>query len=360
MALLQDVEWEECLLEPRSDPELEREWRRQIRRPPSALRYLTPCPWVPRAMIRLDDLELVHLDFRLANLAIMVVSRDNACRYCYAAVRVLLRLVGLSDAEIERLEDALASAELDDHDRIGLEFVRRLSRASPRPTREDLKPLHEAGFGAGELRELAFVASEMVATNRITTIPALPPGGLERMHASLLLRLLRPFLQGMVHGRQRRAQPTHLSEEEKAGPFRAWVEALDGLPAARKLRAILDDAWASPLLPRRAKALIFAVVARGLTCPHSEREALRLLAEEGLEGEAAEEILAHLGSPLLDPVEAVVVPFARETLWYTPAQIQRRAREVRERIGTERFLEAVGVAAFANTICRLSIAFEIR
>jgi hypothetical protein len=44
----------------------------------------------------------------------------------------------------------------------------------------------------------------------------------------------------------------------------------------------LDDAWASPLLPRRTKALVCAVVARSLACPRGEAEAARLAAEEGL------------------------------------------------------------------------------
>lgn len=362
MALLQDVEWEECFLEPRTSPELERLARLELGpgRRVTSLRYLAHCPWVTRALIRLDGMDLIELDFRLANLAVMVVSRDNACRNCYAAVRVLLRLMGLSDAEIERLEDDMVSAELDEHDRLGLEFVRRLSRASPRLAPQDLKPLRDAGYGAGELRELTFVAAKYVAYNRIATIPALPPAPLEEFHGSRMLRFFRPFLGGIARRYNRRSQPVFLTEEQKAGPFRDWVDALDGLPVAGKLRAVLDEAWDSPLLSRRAKALMFAVVARGLTCPRSEQEALRLLADEGLKGDAVEEILAHLGSPLLDPVEAVVVPFARETLWYTPAQIQRRAREVREQIGAERLLEAVGIAAFANALCRLSIVFEMR
>jgi hypothetical protein len=63
--------------------------------------------------------------------------------------------------------------------------------------------------------------------------------------------------------------------------------------------------------------------------------------------------LTHLDAPELDPVERVLVPFARETIWYEPAALQRRARAVRDRLSGPQFLESIGVAALANGLCRL-------
>ena len=48
--------------------------------------------------------------------------------------------------------------------------------------------------------------------------------------------------------------------------------------------------------------------------------------------------------------------FARETVWYQPAGIQRRARALRDEIGAPQLLEAIGVLALANALCRLSAA----
>ena len=49
MTALQDVEWEECLLEPRRDPELEREFRQAgVRFLPPSTPYLSYAPWVAR------------------------------------------------------------------------------------------------------------------------------------------------------------------------------------------------------------------------------------------------------------------------------------------------------------------------
>jgi hypothetical protein len=59
-----------------------------------------------------------------------------------------------------------------------------------------------------------------------------------------------------------------------------------------------------------------------------------------------------------DRIEAVIVPFARETVWYQAAQIQRRAREVREALPRQQFLELIAVAAIANAVCRLGIVVD--
>jgi len=128
------------------------------------------------------------------------------------------------------------------------------------------------------------------------------------------------------------------------------------LPVGAALSAALCEAWDSAVLPRRTKAFAFAVVARGLACPAPEHEAVRLLVAEGIASADIDATLAHLGSPALDPVEAAVVPFARETIWYRPAQIQRRARALRAQLTRDQFLELVGVVALANAVCRMSAA----
>src|SRR5439155_50039 len=134
--------------------------------------------------------------------------------------------------------------------------------------------------------------------------------------------------------------------------------ALDGSPAAGVLRRAIDGAWASGVLPRRTKTLMLAVIARALGCAHGEREARRFLAAEGLAPGQLDEILANLGSPQLDAREARLVPFARETVRYQPAAIQRRMRELAHGLTAEEIVEAVGVAALANAVCRMSVVID--
>ncbi len=359
---IREIEWERPpLVEPIPDAEIER-WARESGAPRIyPLRYFTRCPWLARSMVRLGALELAHLGHELADVAVLVVSRDNSCRFCYAGARVLLRVNGMSEASIESLEGDLVTAELEPRRRLGLEFARRLSRSNPPPSATEVEALREAGFSREELLELAFVTAQYVVVNRITTLIALPTERMERLDRGWLIRLMRlmrPIIRRVIGESRIRRPPVFLSVEEKSGPFAAEVVGLDGLPAARKLRQILDEAWSSPILTRRAKALTFAVVAHGLGADRVEGEALDLLAAEGFDRSAAEGVLAHLASPALDPVESALVPFVRETLWYEPAPLQRRARELRDLLTEEELLETIGIAAYANAVCRLSLALE--
>jgi alkylhydroperoxidase family enzyme len=226
------------------------------------------------------------------------------------------------------------------------------------PVKADAQPLLDAGYPWDAVKEVAYVASYTVGGNRIATLPAVPPGPVEQMPDRWAIRLARPLLAWMMRRHQPRRLETAPPEPGDADPFSYVVRALGELPIASLLHASIGEAWVSPLLPRRAKALVFAVVARGLGCPLCEREAQRLLAEQGLEREEIDQVLAHLASPALDPVEAEIVPFARETIWCRPAEIQRRGRQLLEKLSAAQFLELAGVAGIANMVCRLSSAIE--
>jgi hypothetical protein len=52
------------------------------------------------------------------------------------------------------------------------------------------------------------------------------------------------------------------------------------------------------------------------------------------------------------------VPLARETVRYQAADIQRRMFQVLGPMSPEERLEAVGVLAFANALCRLSVLLD--
>jgi AhpD family alkylhydroperoxidase len=286
----------------------------------------------------------------------LVVSQDNSCRYCYASHRFLLRVLGISERTIRKLEHNLITAEVTPRMKLGLDFVRRVSRANPIPGAADRAPLLAAGYAPAAVDELAFLASVHVFANRLTTLPAIPPQTMEQLPDRWSMRLVQPLLGWRLRRRKRRLRIGAAPTGPMSGPFQELVAALDGLPAARFQRRVIDEAWASPFLSRRAKALVFAVVARGLGCPLSECEGVRLLGAEGVEQPDVEEILSHLASPRLDPVESVIVTFARETIWYRPAEIQRHARRVRERLTAEQFIDLVATAALANAVCRLSAA----
>ena len=98
---------------------------------------------------------------------------------------------------------------------------------------------------------------------------------------------------------------------------------------------------------------MLAVVARGLACEVCGCEVGEALQAEGLTEASVSQVLTHLDAPELDAVERLLVPFVRETIWYEPTLLQRRARALRDHLSGPQLLEAIGVASLANGLCRM-------
>lgn len=362
MASILEVEWGSCLLERRPDSAVEKQIRRSSGHVPGAIAYFTPVPWMVHATAVLNArlLTRTYLDHDLADLVGLVVSQDSSCRFCFAATRGLLLVLGYPRSRIAQLEQGLIAADLPPPQRTALEFARRLARANPPPSPADIEPLRRAGFDDKLIRELAGLTALHVFFTRVSTLPALPPYLMEQLPDRWPVRLLRPLIDPWMRRLRRRGPAEHLQDAEKEGIYSSIVLALDGLPLARELRRALDNMWQSTILPRRAKALVFAVVARALGCGPSEREAVRLALKEGLPSDQVDVVLAHLAAPALDDVERLIVPFARETVWYQTPQIQRRARDLSTHLTKEQFIELTGVAGLANAVCRLASVLATR
>ncbi|HTO52863.1 MAG TPA: hypothetical protein VMR50_05700 [Myxococcota bacterium] len=355
---LADVEWEACVLEPRRDRELEAFVRSRFGAVPSAVPYFTRVPWVVRSMPVLGpDAPLLTLDSLLPDLIGLVVSQDNSCRYCFGVQRMLLRVHGLPDSRIRKLEQGFIDAEIEPRFRAALDFARRLSRASPLSAASDLTPLRDAGWSPPEIRELAYATAFNVYMNRMMTTVAIPYAPVESLADSWLIRVMTPLLRYLNVRRARKAQALASARptEPARGPWAYLLDALSGAPASHALRETLDAALESSVLSRRAKGLVFAVVARGLEAPHAAAAASALLGECGLAPEVLESALTHLGSSELNGVENALLSFARGTIRGRPMQLQQRARALLDRLSPEQLIEAVGVAALANLVTRLDV-----
>jgi AhpD family alkylhydroperoxidase len=351
---LQHVAWEPCLVEPRPDRALESYARRRWGISSPSIRYFAPVPWLARALVDLHvELGLLmHLDQKVADLVTLVVSQENSCRFCYAAVRALLWTAGMSRARVQRVEQELTRADLPPRTVAAIAFGRSQSRSGPPGARAAREALHRAGFGADELREIAFAVASTDFSNRAHTIPAIPSRPIERIPDQLHMRLLRPLINRILENHRSRGRATPL-DRVPSSPYARLVTAYAGSPIAPALDRTLEEMWASPHLTRRCKLLMFAVVARGLSCEVCALEVSEAVRREGLTEAALAQVLTHLDAPELDPVERLLVPFARETIWYEPAQVQRRARDLRDRLTGPQLLEAIGVAALANGLCRM-------
>jgi AhpD family alkylhydroperoxidase len=359
MGALDAVEWEACVLERVRQPEAERFLRKSIGIIPPATRYFLQSAWMTRAFVGLgaEAVPLLYMPSDLSQMVALVVSQDNSCRYCYAATRSIMRILGFSEERIRRLEENALSGDLTPADTAALEFARSVSRAAPLPGIAEYRPLLDTGVSPAAAREIAFFAAASVFFNRIATLPALPPDEMD-LDRRWYVRLLRPLLARLARP-ARTTEPVMLTAAQRQGPFAPIVNALDGLPGAARLRAVIDDAWSSPVLDRRTKELVFAVVARGIGCEVCEAEARRLLAAGGQSPAAIDQVLAHLSGPGLAPCDAAAAALARESIWVRPAQIQRQLRSIRDLFTAEQLIELIGVAALANMVCRLGVAVHI-
>lgn len=356
MSLMREIPWGECLLPQGSDPEFVRDFKEKSGgRPAGALLHFMHVPWVGRCLGILSArlTTRVHIDHELADLIGLVVSQDNSCRYCFATQRAMMRVLGFSERRIEQLEHGLLLSDLDPAVRAALTYARTISRSNPLPSVDDAIPLREAGFDDDTIREIAFMAAIHTIFNRAATIVALPPQAMEELPDRWWSRLIQPFLRPTVRKFMKRDQKQMLREEDKTGPWSFVVVALDGHPGARELRHVMDELWASPILTRRGKALLFSVVARALECRGSENEATGILREEGMSDEHIARVLDHLDVDGLTPQEQILVPFTRETVWYDTSRLQDRARKVEAALTREEFVESVAVISIANAVCRL-------
>jgi len=351
---LADVAWEDCVLERRRDRALEAFARRTQGVPNPAIGYFASVPWLAHALVELHPEYgfLQRLDPATADLVTLTVSQENSCRFCYSAVRTLLWAKGMGRERIDRMEQDLARGDLPERTRATIDFGRTQSRSGPPAAHEACKALRAAGVEDDELKEIAYAVAITDFTNRAHTIPAIPTRPLERMPEQWHMRLLRPLVGRILNSRRRKGVAAALARAPDP-PYAHLVQAYRGSPIAAALTRTLDGLWASEHLTRRCKLLMLAVIARGLSCEGCAGELAGALAAEGIEGAALDRLLTQLDGPELDPLERLVVPFARETIWYEPARIQRRARALREHMGEAQLVEAIGVAALGNGLCRM-------
>jgi alkylhydroperoxidase family enzyme len=359
MAAVDAVEWEAALLEPLRNRDAERFVRKHLGVVPPGARYFLDSLWVThaRVLLSIGHVPMLYLSPDLAGMLALVVSQEGSCRYCYAATRSVMKILGFAEARIRRLEEDFLSTDLSTSEKAALEFARSVARAAPLVTGQHTQPLLAAGYPVDAVKEIACLAAINVFFNRLSTLPALPPDEVnfaERWHVRLFRPLIAPYLRPRQATRGERLRP-----EQREGPFAAFVNALDGLPMAARLRSAIDEAWRPSALGQRAKALVVAVVARGIGCPSAERESVRLLAAEGFTEAEIGDALAHLSTPDLDPLERAAASLARESIWPQPAPLQRHVRSLRPLFTREQFVELLAVAALANTICRLTVALDL-
>jgi alkylhydroperoxidase family enzyme len=351
--LMKEIRWGEPLVELVDDPE----WNAQIMRRmgPKAMgyRYLAGSRWLRETVIQGTSARGSYAPDRLAMLAMLVTAQENSCRYCYGAARAFLKMAGLSEKEIDRVEHDVKTAGADEKERELLHFCRDLSRSNPRPARSQFDRLVSLGYPPLAMIEIAGVVASSCMANRVSTFLALPLVlEMENFNPGVVMRLLSP-VRRLLHPPPPPPPLDNLPRD--VYPFCDVVALLKGTVGVSVLHDALVGAFASTVVPVRTKAWVFAVVARALDCQMCEGIATRLLEEEGVSAEAHRRVLASLAGPELDATEKILLPWVRETAHYETEVMQRRTHELRQRVGDQVVLEAIGLAALANACARLSM-----
>ena len=361
--LLHEIQWELPLLPPVADPAWAAEMKRRGVAPRNLDLLVARNPWLREACLGAVTYQVRQIPARLANIGAVVTAQENSCRYCYGANRAYMKMLGYPESFITRIERDAQVAELDDKERDFILFCRNLARSMPRPAKAEREALIRLGYAPLAVNEMAFFIALCCFYNRVAVLLACPPElSFERFANGFIGRLfaLAGLLQRALAEKMGRTQaaPALDAATPPRGPFRAITATLAGLSAAAWMEAALEGAFASTALPRRTKALMFAVVARSLDCLHCEAEASKMLVSDGFTEPEIEAALATLTSKRLEPFESRLLSWVRGTVHYQPSAIQNETRGLAAEIGEAAILEAIGVAALANATVRLAMLLE--
>ncbi len=331
-------------------------------RGPSLLDVEWPEPLVPMSVIaerapwlKPDDMLMAYAPPRLIDVASLVTSQENSCRFCYGATRAGMRIAGYSDEQIADLEREVELA--DELTREVVIVARKLARSNPRPVRAELAGLAERGLNGNVIAEIVFAIASTCYANRVSTFLALPPQrAFERMAETWTGRLIGSIVARGAGGLARRVRPTE--PVAATGFFAPLILQLPDAPLAGWFARLVDQAFRSGGLNRRTKLLMLAVIARTMECRFCEEAARCDLEGEGLSRDGFDRIIGTLSSPELGPQDGRLLDWARETVNYETGKIQKLTRSLAGEVGVEVLLEAVGTAAVSNTAVRLAMLLE--
>ncbi len=354
--ILNEMEWGDPILPIVEDPEWEAQVVAEIGMLPDLLKRLSPSPWLRNALLRWDRIPITQIPIRLRDIAALVTAQENACRYCYGVARSQMKFFGYSEKMINNIEREMQLAEMDEKDRCYIQFCRNLARSNPRPAKIDRDKLIEFGFTELQVAEIAFLITNHCFMNRVATfISCYPMHKLENLVSSFLGRILRPLIARKI----RRLSLKQISElPNNPENFHGVVQALVGLPAAPMLNEALEGAFNSKVLSTELKILMFAVVAHSLDCEFCKAETRNMSILCGFTEKEFDSSLYSLTSSKLSETESKILRWTRETVHFQTGPIQKQIRALSQEVDSKVLLEAIGVAALANTTVRLGMLLE--
>lgn len=353
--LIHEIVWSPPILPRVRVPEWEAEVQDELGRVPDSLTRVSRSPWIRQTVFKWPRYKTRYLARRYRDICDIVSAQENACRYCYGYVKAQMRFLGYSERMIRSIEEDVLGAELDDKDRVLVQFCRNLSRSRPRPPKDDLEKLKAVGFRHLEVAELVFLTINNCFMNRVSTFISVPPMDyMEKLSVSFKGKLLRPLIARKI--RKLLWQDDIL--EGDLSHYPVFVRVLAGLPAAKSFHDAFQGAIESRVLSRELKVLMFAVVARTLRCPYCETETLQMALNLGFTEQEFDESLHALRSDRLNDKEQRLLTWTRETIHFQTGPVQESVKNLVKQIDEVMLLEAIGVASLANAAVRLAVLIK--
>lgn len=96
----------------------------------------------------------------------VLVSKDNACKYCIAAHRGALKSIGVSDEEIKQIEENIEKADFTVKERALIDFARKANRDPLRIPDPDFETLRQSGASDAEIVEALGVMEVFTSFNK--------------------------------------------------------------------------------------------------------------------------------------------------------------------------------------------------
>lgn len=347
------------LVESRPCTEVESLFRRRVGHIPPSAHYVCPHPWMYRVPLFAMNPKLHHVGLDYFMQIYFVITRDNACRFCYSTSRATLRVLGYSETELDRLERSLDVRGGEAARRDAFRFALRISQGQLDAS-SSIDSLRESGYGEEVIREIAGIGILTTVTNRVTTMLALPVK--EKVLAATdtwYFKLLQPVVGRVLPLLRRlgtRSEPP-LKTEDLDGPFALWLSRLEGTPVGTLLHQSTRD-WLQKdsALPHRTKLLILAVVARGLSSEELVDRCCTLLPEVCEMPEPVfQDAVAHLRSEAISDAESKLLELARASIRYEAGRIQQTVRKHTRSLSRDETIDAVGAIALSNALARLRV-----
>ncbi len=353
-------EWGTPLVEPQSDPEIERAFRRRMGIVSGAVPYVVPHPWLYRPFLYLAAPSVTAIDKEFAGALSFIIARDNSCRFCYSTFRTLLRLFNYSTDDLQDLEAHFSMRDFSEGEEWGLRLAVRLSRGSDVSTA--LEQLQELGVSDTAIREMAGISVLSLVNNRVGTTLSIPVSTFEEMSERWYLRPWRHLAVPLLKLLQRSGEvPGDVLGADKDDLLGRWIGTLRDTSAGHLVHELTEH-WLSPDRPFsiRIKLLMLAVVARGVSATALEEHLRTHLREHyDLSPEAFKSAVDHFDGPAVDEKEKRLLRFARASIRYDFGPIKRIARECTSGCDRSETLETVGSVSLANALARLEMLFPL-